>query len=153
MPSLNLKIPPPIVALLLGGVMWVVSLITQSVALPAIGRVVAAIAIAIMGGGISLAGIVAFRRARTTVNPLKPEKTSSLVTSGIYTVTRNPMYVGLVLVLVAWAVFLSSAWGLSGPLAFFMYISTFQIQPEERVLSAMFGSAYLDYMSKVRRWL
>ena len=153
MPSLQLKIPPPIVALLVGGVMWGVSVVTQPVELPVFGRVVMAVAIALSGGGFSLAGVLSFRRAKTTVNPMKPEKASSLVTSGIYTVTRNPMYVGLLFVLVAWAVFLASAWALVGPLIFFMYMNSFQIAPEEKVLSVMFGSAYTAYMSKVRRWL
>ena len=84
---------------------------------------------------------------------MKPQTTSSLVCSGIYRVTRNPMYLGLVFVLVAWAVFLSSAWALLGPMAFALYMNRFQIAPEERVLSSMFGASYSDYLSRVRRWL
>lgn len=153
MPSLHLKIPPPIVSLLVAGAMWVVSSSTPSIAPPAISRLLAAIAIAIVGGGFSLAGILAFHRARTTVNPRKPEQASSLVTTGIYAVTRNPMYLGLVLVLVGWAVWLSSTWAWAGPPAFFLYMNIFQIKPEERILSTVFGSTYPDYTSKVRRWL
>jgi protein-S-isoprenylcysteine O-methyltransferase Ste14 len=84
---------------------------------------------------------------------LKPEATSSLVTSGVYRFTRNPMYVGLALVLLAWAVFLSSAWTMLGPLTFILYMTRFQIMPEEKVLSGMFGAAYSAYQAKVRRWL
>ena len=153
MQALELKIPPPAVAVLLAGAMWGISLVAPLLEGPAFIRVAAAVTIALAGGGFSLAGVISFRRARTTVNPMKPETTSSLVCSGIYGVTRNPMYVGLLLVLVAWAVFLSSAWTLPGPLAFVLYINRFQIAPEERVLSAMFGTGYSAYKSRVRRWL
>jgi len=75
-----------------------------------------------------------------------------LVTGGIYRFTRNPMYVGLLLVLVAWATFLSSLWTLVGPLAFVLYITRFQIKPEESALATLFGQPYADYRAKVRRW-
>jgi protein-S-isoprenylcysteine O-methyltransferase Ste14 len=107
----------------------------------------------LVGIGFSVGGVLAFRRARTTLNPTKPEQASSLVRSGVYRVTRNPMYVGLLCVLVAWAVFLSSAWALLGPLIFVLYIGRFQIAPEERALAKLFGSEFADYQAKVRRWL
>jgi protein-S-isoprenylcysteine O-methyltransferase Ste14 len=153
MQALELKIPPPAVAALMAGAMWGISVVAPLLEVPAFIRVAAAGTIALAGGGFSLAGIISFRRARTTVNPMKPESTSSLVCSGIYGVTRNPMYVGLLFVLVAWAVFLSSAWALLGPLAFLLYINRFQIAPEEGVLSARFGTGYSAYKAKVRRWL
>ena len=153
MQTLELKIPPPAVALIITALMWGISLIAPVLEVPALMRVVVAVTIALAGVGVSLAGVIAFRRARTTVNPMKPETTSSLVCSGIYRATRNPMYVGVLFVLVAWAVFLSSAWTLLGPLVFMLYINRFQIEPEERVLLAMFGADYSAYKSKVRRWL
>jgi protein-S-isoprenylcysteine O-methyltransferase Ste14 len=153
MQALELKIPPPAVAVLIAGVMWGISLVAPLLGVPAVIRVVVAVTIALAGAGFSLAGVISFRRAKTTVNPMKPETTSALVCSGIYRVTRNPMYVGLLLVLVAWAAFLSTAWALLGPLAFVLYINRFQIAPEERVLSAMFGMDYAAYKSRVRRWL
>jgi len=73
--------------------------------------------------------------------------------AGIYRFTRNPMYVGLALVLLGWAALLSSPWALLGPLVFVLYINRFQIAPEERVLSAKFGAAYTEYIARVRRWL
>jgi protein-S-isoprenylcysteine O-methyltransferase Ste14 len=151
--ALELKVPPPAVAALTAGAMWGISLATPSLEVPDLIRLVAAVAIALVGGGTSVAGVVSFRCAKTTVNPMKPERTSSLVTTGIYRFTRNPMYVGLVFVLVAWAVFLSSAWALLGPLALVLYMTRFQIGPEERVLSAKFGTGYSAYKSRVRRWL
>ncbi len=153
MKSLELKIPPPAIAALSAAAMWGISLITPLLDVPLFTRVSAAIIFALAGSGFSLAGVISFRRAKTTVNPMKPETATSLVSTGIYSVTRNPMYVGLLLVLIAWAAYLSSAWALLGPLGFVLYISRFQIAPEERVLSTLFGSEYIAYQSKARRWL
>jgi protein-S-isoprenylcysteine O-methyltransferase Ste14 len=153
MNSLELKIPPPAVAALVAAIMWGISLITPLLEIALFTRVSAAIMFALAGSGFSLAGVISFRRAKTTVNPMKPETATSLVSTGIYRVTRNPMYVGLLLVLIAWAAYLTSAWALLGPLGFVLYISRFQIAPEERVLSTLFGAEYTAYQSKVRRWL
>ena len=153
MHALELKIPPPILALLLAAAMWGVSLAAPAAPLPPNIRLVATIAIALAGVAISIAGVTAFRRAKTTLNPFRPGTTSSLVTSGVYRFTRNPMYVGLALGLLAWAVFLSSAWSLLGPLVFVLYMTRFQIVPEERALSGIFGAAYSEYQAEVRRWL
>jgi protein-S-isoprenylcysteine O-methyltransferase Ste14 len=153
MPSLELKIPPPVVALLIAVAMWGIAFLAPVVEVPTLFRVCIAVAIALAGAAFSFSGIMSFRRAHTTVNPMKPQAASSLVSSGIYRVTRNPMYVGLLFVLVAWAAFLSTAWSLLGPLAFFLYIGRFQITPEERVLLELFGAEYSGYKAKVRRWL
>jgi protein-S-isoprenylcysteine O-methyltransferase Ste14 len=153
MKSLELKIPPPAIAILVAVGMWLLSTTAPPLHLPAAIRVYASLAIALMGIGMAVSGVVAFRRAKTTVNPTKPETTSSLVSSGIYRVTRNPMYTGLLFVLFAWAIYLSSAWALLGPVCFVLYIGRFQIAPEERALSALFGDAYAAYKSRVRRWL
>ena len=153
MQALELKIPPPVVAVLMAGAMWGISLVAPLLQVPAFIRLAAAATIALAGGGFSLAGAISIRRAGTTVNAMNPETTSSLVCSGIYGATRNPMYVGLLFVLVALAIFLSTAWALLGPLAFVLYLNRFQIAPEERALSAMFGADYSAYKSRVRRWL
>lgn len=153
MQSLEAKIPPPLIAVLVAAAMWGISLSLPTLNLLTAARLSTAAALALVGGSFGVAGILSFRRARTTVNPMKPEATSALVSSGIYRVTRNPMYVGLLIDLVAWAVFLSSAWALLGPVFFLSYISRFQIAPEERALDALFGVEYSDYKSKVRRWL
>ena len=153
MRALELRIPPPAVAALMAGAMWGIAALGPLIAAPTFIRVIAAAIIALVGGVFSIAGIVSFRLARTTINPMKPETTTSLVCSGIYRLTRNPMYVGLLFVLVAWAVFLCSAPALLGPVAFVLYINRFQIAPEERALSAMFGTGYSTYKSRVRQWL
>ena len=153
MPSLELKIPPPVVALVVGGGMWLLSRFGMLVDMPAGWRLGAALVISAIGATFDVAGIIAFRRAKTTVNPMKPEKSATLVNSGVYRITRNPLYVGMVFVLLAWAVFLASPWALSGPLIFAAYITRFQIQPEERVLATRFGAEFANYQTRVRRWL
>ena len=109
--------------------------------------------IALVGGVFDAAGVVAVLRARTSVNPMRPEKSSAIVSAGIYGITRNPMYVGLVFVLTGWFVYLGAVSAIVGPIGFVLYIQRFQILPEERVLAAKFGDEYRAYMARVRRWL
>lgn len=153
MQALELKVPPPVVAALLALVMWGIAGVAVPMDLPAMVRLAVAGVLALVGLGFDIAGVMVFRRAKTTVNPLKPHNTSALVCSGVYRITRNPMYLGMVWILLAWVVFLSSPWCVLGPLVFVLYITRFQIQPEEKVLAARFGSSFADYCSRVRRWL
>ena len=141
------------VALLVALAMWAASRRSVDPVLTELVRVPLAIALAVIGAAFDLSGLVAFRRAKTTVNPMRPQSTSSLVGSGVYRLTRNPMYVGLAFMLCGWAVFLWSWWALPGPFAFAAYVDRFQIVPEERELSALFGADYMAYKNRVRRWL
>lgn len=113
------------------------------------------VALPLIGAGLLfvLAGGISFRRARTTVNPLKPEAASALVTSGIYRYTRNPMYVGFALWLLAWGLYLASPLVLLGVLGFVLYMNRLQIAPEERALGRLFGADFAAYRQRVRRWL
>jgi protein-S-isoprenylcysteine O-methyltransferase Ste14 len=112
-----------------------------------------AILVAAAGAAIAIAGVIQFARARTTVNPLQPDAASSLVSGGVYRWTRNPMYLGMALVLLAWAVYLSSVAALAVLPLFIVYINRFQIEPEERALQARFGAQFERYRKAVRRWL
>jgi protein-S-isoprenylcysteine O-methyltransferase Ste14 len=133
--------------------MWSVSALGPQFPI-ATGPKYAAVAIlAVAGVAFDLLGLLAFRAFRTTVNPLKPERASAMVTSGVYRVSRNPMYVGMVLLLLAWAVNLSALLPFAGPPIFVLYITRFQIQSEERVLKGIFGEEYSAYAARVRRWL
>lgn len=151
--SLETKVPPPAVAVAAALIIWGISRLTPQVEMPSSVRIVASLALVVVGVVLAVAGILSFRRARTTVHPTRPEEASSLVCTGVYRFTRNPMYLGLLLVLVAWAVFLSSPWALLGAAAFVLYLSRFQIAPEERALSKLFGNEYASYKASVRRWL
>lgn len=149
----ELLVPPPAIGLLIAGMMWPLSSLAPGSAMALVTRVGVALVLTAAGIGISVAGVVAFRRAQTTVNPLRPETSSALVSGGVYGLTRNPMYLGMLLVLIGWAVYLASPWTLLGPFSFVLYMTRFQIIPEERVLKSLFGADYLAYVARIRRWL
>lgn len=113
----------------------------------------AAASLALLGITAAFMGVAEFRRARTTVDPTDPGKSSALVTHGIYRLTRNPMYLGFLLLLLAWCVELANLLALAGPVAFQLYMNRFQIEPEERMLEERFGADYVDYRRRVRRWV
>ncbi|MCE9789317.1 methyltransferase family protein [Shewanella chilikensis] len=102
---------------------------------------------------IPLAGVLSFKRHGTTPDPRVPEQSSALVTSGIYRCSRNPMYLGFVLLLLAQAVFLNCLWLLFLIALFVAYLQRFQILPEERAMQQLFGDSYRLYCQKVRRWV
>lgn len=153
MTALELRVPPVIVVAASAGLMWLVAALAPVPALKLPGRAGVALAFVVVGAAVALAGVVAFRRAATTVNPVRPDAASSLVTSGIYRVTRNPMYLGLLLALVGWAVWLAHPLALLVVPLFAAYIGRFQIGPEERALRARFGEAFEAYARRTRRWL
>lgn len=147
------KIPPLVTVALLGLAMWTVAraLPGWRTPLPA-GRIVAA-SLALTGLAIAIFGVASFRRAKTTVNPLQPSAASSLVIAGIYRFTRNPMYLGMLLVLLGWAVFLANAFAWVFPVVYVPLMNRLQIIPEEKALAAKFGFPFTNYQSQVRRWL
>ena len=153
MSALELKVPPAAQVLILGAGMWCASALVPSLAFALPGRY--AFAIAFAGAGLMLgsAGVAAFRKAKTTVNPTKPGTASSLVTSGVYRLSRNPMYAGLLFLLGGWAIFLSNGVAFVFLPVFIAYMNRFQIMPEERALSAKFGNEFAAYKQSVRRWL
>ncbi len=133
--------------------MWFASSLVSPVVVPFGIRVDVALALLVIGQSISISGMMSFRRAKTTMNPIKPDTASSLVSSGVYRFTRNPMYLGLSVTLLGWAMFLANPLALLAVPLFVLYINRFQINPEERVLSSLFGAEYAAYKEKVRRWL
>ena len=133
--------------------MWGIAAVLPSlrVDVPRAGLIAAIFAA--LGILIAGAGLVAFHRARTTANPMRPEAATSLVTTGIYRWTRNPMYLGWLPVLAGWAVYLQHAGALLMVPLFMLYLTRFQIIPEERALAAKFGGQFDAYRQRVRRWL
>ena len=113
MKILELKIPPPLVMLSVAGAMWAVAPSGPALGLPKDLRTWLASGIALLGVTIDVTSLLSFRRAKTTINPMKPRATSTLVTTGTYRYSRNPMYVGLLSFLLAWAAYLGSAWTLA----------------------------------------
>ena len=153
MRALELKIPPPAVALLMGILMWLASRAAPLLAFEFTAHNIVAICLAAIGLMIAVGGVATFARAHTTINPTKPEKSTSLVTSGVYTITRNPMYLGLLLELTGWALYLSNGVAFMFLPAFIIYMNHFQIVPEEKTLASLFGREFVNYRSRVRRWI
>ena len=145
--------PPIVVLALIGIIMWWVADLVPEMDLVIPERIIVATIISLAGITLILAGAVAFRIARTTVNPMQPDKTSSIVTRGIYKISRNPMYVGFLLILFSWAVLLSNVFSFALLPAFVWYMNRYQIIPEEQALLAKFGEEYAAYTKNVRRWL
>lgn len=113
----------------------------------------AALGLALAGGLIALAGVWEFRRARTTINPLAPQRASALVQTGVFGLTRNPMYLGMLMVLIGWAAYLGNAASLLALPLFVWLLNTLQIKPEERILKQRFGEHFVRYAARVRRWV
>ncbi|MBT3487212.1 MAG: isoprenylcysteine carboxylmethyltransferase family protein [Desulfobacula sp.] len=153
MKFLELKIPPVLFFFVTATCMWSMTLISNELGINTNIRFIIGAVSLLAGGFIAISGIVGFRKAKTTVNPTKPDKASSLVCSGIYRYTRNPMYTGLLFVLIAWSCFLDNLFSLLFVFAYLLYMTQFQIKPEERVLESIFGKNYNNYKERVRRWL
>ena len=149
----RLKIPPPLIGLSLGALMWGVAQIAPlgSLVLPLRGLV--AVVLAVCGFLIDAVSVLAFFSARTTINPLAPDRTAKLVTIGMYRYSRNPMYLGMLLMLCGWAVWLAQPLNVLLLGAFVWLINTLQILPEEAILLDKFGEDYRSYCAQVRRWI
>ncbi len=150
---LERRIPPPLVALITAFGMWLVTLFTPAVPAAIGAGMVASAVFAVAGVLFSAAAAMAFRRAGTTIDPMRPERARLLVQDGVYRISRNPMYVGVASLLLAWAFYLAAPWALLGPVFFILFIDRFQIRPEERALQARFAEDFARYRARVRRWL
>lgn len=153
MTSLELRIPPVALALAVAGCMWAIAILFPSTDVEVPWRVALSVGLAGAGAAAALAGVSAFRKASTTVNPTTPGATSAIVASGIYRWSRNPMYLGFLLMLAGWGLFLGSLAAILFVPVFVLYMNRFQIAPEEKALSAKFGTQYGQYLQQVRRWL
>ena len=153
MNALALKVPPVAQVIITAAAMYGVSKMVPALTFSLNGSTALAVALGVMGLSLGIMGVTQFRIAQTTPNPQALEQVSSLVTSGIYQYSRNPMYVGLVLILLGWAFYLSHLLAFVLLPIFILYMTHFQIQPEERMMAQKFGKTYQDYLNKVRRWI
>lgn len=151
--DLELRVPPLVVVAVSAFAIWLLRDWGPGLLPDRAWRATVAVLLAVTGLGVALAGVRHFRRARTTVNPLRPEEATQMVTSGIYRFSRNPMYLGLLLVLAGCAVWCDSAASLLVLPLYVAYLTRFQIIPEERALAARFPQGYAEYRREVRRWL
>jgi len=153
MRALELKIPPVAVFVVTGAAMWALDRWLSAASLVLPGAAVLALLLAIVGTGFGVSALVRFRQHDTTFHPGKPGEASAMVTTGVYRLTRNPMYLALACLLAAWAFRLGNLAALLCVPLFMAYITRFQIMPEERALAALFGDSYRHYQSEVRRWI
>ena len=148
---MELKLHPPVVMLLGAALMKLLAVWLPLMSLPQAPWL--AMVLVALGVASGISGVVAFWQQRTTVNPHTPDRTSALVTGGIYRLTRNPMYLGMALFLAAWALWLGQLTPWAGIGVYVGYLNRFQIAPEERVLAQKFGAAWEAYRGRVRRWV
>ena len=151
--SLELKIPPPVVALCTATVMWAITKLLPISGFDFPGRTLVTILLLMVGLLIDILALIKFRQAQTTINPMQPQQSNQLVTSGVYKISRNPMYLGLLLVLISWGIYLGHFIALLMPVMFVLYITKFQIIPEEKIMQEKFGESFQDYKFVVRRWI
>jgi protein-S-isoprenylcysteine O-methyltransferase Ste14 len=147
------RIPPPLVALISAGLMAAAGYASGPGVIDWPWRTAAAAVLFVAAGVFGPTAIRSFARAGTTIDPVHIERASELVTTGIFARTRNPMYVSMALLLASWAAWLGTLAPLLGPPLFVLYITRFQIMPEERALAARFGADHASTRERVARWL
>lgn len=153
MKALTLKIPPLLLVLLFGLFMWFTARQAWLYNIDSPWRLLPALVLAVAGPIFILAGVVAFQRAATTIHPMKPENTTTLVQHAIFRFSRNPMYLGFFMLLMAWGLWLGNVVGLLVGLLFIPCMNQLQIRPEEAALAKRFGAEFTEYCRHVRRWL
>lgn len=151
--SLELLIAPPYVFLISALIAWLFSWLIPSLNYHFKGQNEIAAVLLVLGGIVGGKALISFIRESTTFHPGVPENTRKLVRKGMYRFTRNPMYLGQLLGLLAWAAFLGNPLSLIGAVFFVLYIDRYQIRPEERILEEKFGEKYTAYKKSVRRWI
>ena len=145
------KIPPPIIALMCIAINYLSTHFINPFKFPNIEII--GVFILLAGLVTAFLGYLLFKKYKTTVNPINPEETTSLVTTGIFSITRNPMYLGLFFVICSTVLFFGSWFGIIILMFFVWYINKFQIIPEEETMKKKFGNKYNEYKKNVRRWI
>jgi len=148
-----MKIPPPVATFVIALLMWGLARLFSSLDVDFVFRMTVAILFLVIGVATGAAGVAAMSRARTTMDPRRPDTASALVTSGIYQYTRNPMYLGLLFILISWGFYLGNLISILTAFTLVFWLGRFQIEPEERALAGSFGIQFEDYRAAVRRWL
>ncbi|MBD0849081.1 methyltransferase family protein [Maribacter arenosus] len=149
---MKLKLPPVLVFVIFSILMYVLSLVLPFGDFEFFGREVLILFLLGMGALVGLISLIQFYIARTSIDPRTPSKASDLVTNGLYRFSRNPMYLALLMVLLAWGLWLGNAFNTLLAAGFVAYLNKFQIIPEEKILSDIYGKAYRHYCTQVRRW-
>ncbi len=151
--KLETKIPPPVYGLLTAiSIWWMDKLFPAFSLLPSTVKPLG-IVIMLCGFCLDLIALMQFTRQHTSVNPLHPDKAHHIVINGLYHYTRNPMYLGMLIALCGWSIYIGNIVSFACLPAFVWLLTRIQIQPEERILAEKFGQPYTDYLKQVRRWI
>lgn len=153
MKLLELKIPPILLVIIFAILMFGISRFLPNAGLDYPIRLYFFLGTIVLDGCIVTLGVWSFKIANTTVNPTKPDSSTNLVQNGIYKYTRNPMYLGFAFFLFGLGFYFDSIFSISLVFAFVVYMTAFQIKPEERALSNKFGNQFQQYRILTRRWL
>lgn len=149
---MELKLPPAIVFLFFGIMMYILATFLPFGFFDFFGRILLAKILLAFGGLVVFAALFQFYIAKTTIDPTKPNNTSKLVVNGVFKFSRNPMYLAMLVVLLAFGIFLGNAFNTLIAAAFVGYMNRFQIIPEERILLDKFGRSFKEYCTLTRRW-
>lgn len=148
---MNNKIPPPIVTFICGLAIYFSK--TFFIQFFSYNNNTISLFLLILGLTVFILAIKAFNRQKTTVNPLEPRQASSLVSSGIFKYSRNPMYLGMLIILLAISFKFNLVGGIIISLFFYIFITKFQILPEEEAMNELFGDEFIEYSTRTRRWI
>ena len=146
-----LKIPPPLLVLILVISNYFSSKKIDLILLP--HQNIISFILLFIGAIILINPIFKFIKSRTTINPINFKKVNKLITSGIYKYSRNPMYLGLLVIVISTTIFYLNIFSITTPIIFYFWINKFQIKREEIFLTEKYGKEYLLYMTKTRRWI
>ena len=147
----KLKIPPPILVIILITSNYFSSDKLDLISIPY--RTLFSIVILSIGILVIINPVVKFIKSKTTVNPVEFKNVEKLVTSGIYKYSRNPMYLGMIMIIISSTIYYLNFYSLLTPFIFYFWINRFQIKREEVFLEEKFGQEYLSYKTKTRRWI
>ncbi|MBT8209295.1 MAG: isoprenylcysteine carboxylmethyltransferase family protein [Eudoraea sp.] len=149
---MELKVPPTVVFVCFGCLMWAVGMWLPFGAFEFFGRIWLIGALLIGAALIAGIALIQFFVSRTSIDPIHPMKTTKLVTTGVYQFSRNPMYLALLMILLAWGIWLGNAFNTLTAAGFVYFMNAYQIKPEEKYLLQLFGTEYKQYCTLVRRW-
>ena len=150
---MKLRVPPVVQVLLSGALGWGLAALFPTPQIGGSWRLFVAAFVSGIGAILLTLAVSAFVRAKTTVNPLDPGSAEKLVTSGLFRFSRNPMYLGMLLVLTGWVILLGAWSAMLAPALFIWVMTVFQIKPEERSLQLKFGDEFSAYRRQTRRWI
>lgn len=150
---MRLAVPPPAVALVAAVIVWALDRSFPAISLSFAWQGFVAALIALTGVALDLVSVFGFLKAKTTVLPTRPERSSKLVTTGTYQISRNPMYLGMLMILTGWVVWRGNPLGVLALAGFVLWITKYQIKPEEEILNRLFGHEFEQYCASVRRWI